>query len=174
VAGSALFATSRYTIAGNFTNGTGGTTWPYKSPVTGQTYGALLEGVDVSGYDLAGINVSFVLSGTVNLAGGARTKFIASSTSVAGGAIADLLIDSLTGSTTNWAAGAQNVFVGAVHLPNSDLTMSGGSTTLSNGQCFMLIARTITASGGAAAGSACSSIVGGSGSGGTTTIGLVQ
>lgn len=174
VAGSALFATSRYTIAGDFTNGTGGTTWPYKSTVTGQTYGATLEGVDVSGYDLAGINVSFVLSGTVNLAGGARTKFIASSTSVSGGAIADLLIDSLTGSTTNWAAGAQNVFVGAVHLPNSDLTMSGGSTTLSNGQCFMLIARTITASGGAAAGSACASIVGGSGSGGTTAIGLVQ
>ncbi|WP_066717026.1 hypothetical protein [Sphingomonas pituitosa] len=176
VAGSALFATSRYTIAGNLTNGTGGAKWPYDdTAITGKTYGRTLEGVDVTGYDMAGINVSFVLSGTVNLAGGAYTKLIASSTSVAGGAIADLLIDSLTGSSTDWAAGAQNLFVGAVHLPNSDLTMSGGSSTLSNGQCFMLIARTITASGGAAAGSACASIIGtGSGSGGNSTIGLVR
>lgn len=174
VAGSALFGTSRYTIAGNLTNGTGGTTWPYSSSVTGQTYGATLEGVNVSGYDLAGINVSFVLSGTVNLAGGAKTYLTASTTSVSGGAIADLLIDSLTTSATNWAAGAQNVFVGAVHVPNSDLTMSGGSTTLSNGQCFMLIARTIAATGGAAAGSACTSITGSGGSGTSTTIGLVR
>ncbi|WP_333571738.1 hypothetical protein [Sphingomonas sp.] len=176
VAGSVLFATSRYTIAGNLTNGTGGTRWPYQdTALTDKTYGNTLEGVDVTGYDMAGINVSFVLSGTVNLAGGAYTKLMASGTSVTGGAIADLLIDSLTGSATDWAAGAQNLFVGAVHLPNSDLTMSGGSSTLSNGQCFMLIARTITATGGAAAGSACTGIVGsGSGSGGNTTIGLVR
>lgn len=175
IAGSVLFGTSRYTIAGNLTNGTGGTKWPYADTnVTGQTYGTTLEGVDVTGYDVAGINVSFVLSGTVNLGGGAYTKLIASSTSVSGGAIADLLIDSLTSSATDWGAGAQNVFVGAVHLPNSDLTMSGGSTTLSNGQCFMLITRTINATGGAAAGSACTSIVGSGGSGGSTTIGLVR
>lgn len=174
IAGSVLFGTSRYTIAGNLTNGTGGTTWPYSSSVTGQTYGSTLEGVSVSGYDMAGVNVSFVLSGTVNLAGGAYTKLLASSATVSGGAIADVLIDSLTANATNWAAGAQNIFVGAVHLPNTDLTMSGGSSTLSNGQCFMLITRTINATGGAAAGSACTSIVGTSGSGGTTTIGLVR
>ncbi|WP_245824473.1 hypothetical protein [Sphingomonas azotifigens] len=174
VAGSALFGTSRYTIAGNFTNGTGGTTWPYTSSVTNQTYGSTLEGVSVSGYDMAGINVSFILSGTLNLAGGAKTYLTASTTSVSGGALADLLIDSLTGSATSWAAGSQNIFVGAVHLPNSDLTMSGGNTTLSNGQCFMLIARTISATGGAAAGSACTSITGSGSSGTSTTIGLVR
>lgn len=174
VAGSALFGAGRYTVAGNLANGTGGTTWPYSSPVTGQSYGQTLEGVDVSGYDMAGVNVAFVLSGTVNLAGGAKTKLIASSTTVSGGAIADLLIDSLTGEATSWAAGAQNVFVGAVHLPNSDLAMSGGSSTLSNGQCFMLIVRTINASGGAAAGSACASIAGSGSSGGAASIGLVQ
>lgn len=174
IAGSALFGAGRYTVAGNVANGTGGTTWPYSSPVTGQSYGQTLEGVDVSGYDMAGVNVSFVLSGTINLAGGAKTKLIASSSTVSGGAIADLLIDSLTSDPTSWAAGAQNVFVGAVHLPNSDLTMSGGSSTLSAGQCFMLIVRTINASGGAAAGSACASIAGTGSSGSTSAIGLVQ
>lgn len=174
IAGSALFGAGRYTVAGNVVNGTGGTTWPYSSPVTGQTYGQSLEGVDVTGYDMAGVNVSFVLAGSINLAGGAKTKLIASSTTVSGGAIADLLIDSLTTDPTSWAAGAQNVFVGAVHLPNSDLSMSGGSSTLSAGQCFMLIVRTINASGGAAAGSACTSIAGSGSSGSTNAIGLVQ
>lgn len=115
-----------------------------------------------------------MLSGTVNLAGGAKTKLIASSTTVSGGAIADLLIDSMTNTATTWGGGAQNVFVGAVHLPNSDLSMSGGSSTLSAGQCFMLIVRTINASGGAAAGSACTSIAGSGSSGGLPSIGLVQ
>lgn len=174
IAGSVLFGTSRYTVAGNFTNGTGGTVWPYTSPVTGLTYGNMLEGVNVAGYDMAGVNVSFVLGGTVNLAGGARTLLIAPSTGVSGGAIADVLIDSQTSGATNWGAGAQNVFVGAVHLPNSDLTMSGGSTTLSAGQCFMLIANRITATGGAAAGSACKSITGGSAGGAGQQIRLVR
>ncbi|WP_448658066.1 hypothetical protein ACPVPU_11465 [Sphingomonas sp. CJ99] len=176
IAGSALFGTSRYTINGNFTNGTGGTTWPYTSPVTGQTYGNTLEGVSVTGFDMAGVNVTFVLNGTFNLAGGAKTKLMANPSSVSGGAIADVLIHSLTSSATNWAAGAQNVFVGAVHLPNSDVTMSGGTTTLSAGQCFMLIANRVTATGGAAAGSACAGVAYSANSGGTGTgsIGLVN
>lgn len=175
IAGSVLFGTSRYTIADNFTNGTGGTTWPYTSSVTGLTYGNTLEGVSVSGYDMAGVNVSFILSGTLNLGGGAKTKLVAAAIGTSGGAIADLLIESLTRSATSWGAGAQNIFVGAVHLPNSDVTMSGGSTTLSAGQCFMLIANRIAATGGAATGSACTSITGGGSSGnGTGSIGLVQ
>lgn len=178
IAGSVLFGISRYTIGGNFTNGTGGTTWPYSSTVTGATYGNTLEGVSVSGYDMAGVNVTFILRGTLNLAGGAKTKLIASTTTVSGGAgaFADILIDSLTNTATNWGAGAQNVFVGAVHLPNSTVSMSGGTTTLSGGQCFMLIANVINATGGASAGSACASIPGaipGSGGGGSGAIGLV-
>lgn len=174
IAGSVLFAPGRYTIAGSLTNGTGGTTWPYSSPVTGQSYGTTIDGVDVTGFDLAGVNVSFILSGTVNLAGGAKSKLLAASTGTEGGAITDLLIDSLTTGATNWAAGAQNIFTGAVHLPASDITLSGGSTTLSNGQCFMMIARTINASGGAAAGSACTSITGSGGSSSGGDIGLVR
>lgn len=172
IAGSALFSPGRYTIAGNLANGTGGTTWPYTSPVTGLRYGSMIDGVDVSGFDLAGVNVSFVLSGTVNLGGGAKNKLLAASAGVAGGAIADLLIDSLTTGGTSWADGARNIFSGIVHLPASDVTLSGGSTTLSGGQCFVLIARTITASGGAAAGSPCTSIAAGGGLGGD--IGLVR
>lgn len=174
IAGSALFGAGRYTIGGNFTNGTGGTTWPYTSPHTSIVWGETLEGQDVTGFDMAGVDVTFILGGTLNLAGGAKTKLIAPIRSLAGGQIRDMLLHSLTSNNTNWAAGAASVFVGTIHLPNSNLTMSGGSTNLSAGQCFTLIANTIAATGGAAAGSACSSIVdaygGGSGGGGTVRL----
>jgi Flp pilus assembly protein TadG len=173
IAGSVLFGAGRYTIAGNLVNGTGGTTWPYTSPVTGTTYGNALEGISTSGFDQAGVDVMFVLSGTLNLAGGAKTKLIAASTGVAGGVIANVLIDSATSAATNWAAGASNVFSGMVHLPNSDVTMSGGSSTLSNGQCFMLVANRIIATGGAAGGSACVGLPS-SGSSSSGTIELVN
>ena len=166
IAGSVLFGAGRYTVSGGLTNGTGGTTWPYTSPITNQSWGQTLEGVSVSGYDMAGVNVSFILGGTINLAGGARTKLIAPTSSVEGAAIADILVDSLTSQATNWGAGSQNVFSGVVHLPNSAVTMSGGNNSLSAGQCFTLIAYRVTASGGANAGTACKSIsdlVGGSG-----------
>jgi hypothetical protein len=175
IAGSVLFGQGRYTINGNFTNGTGGTTWPYTSTVTGQTYGNTLQGVSVSGFDMAGVNVTFILNGTVNLAGGAKTKLIAATSSASGGQIADILVDSQTSTATSWAAGANSIFVGMVHLPNSDVTMSGGTTTLSAGQCFMLTAKTISVTGGAATGSVCTSInsVGGS-STSSTAISLVS
>ncbi|MBO9574663.1 MAG: hypothetical protein J7494_02900 [Sphingobium sp.] len=173
IAGSVLFGAGRYTISGNFTNGTGGTTWPFSSTVTGLTYGNTLAGTSVSGYDMAGVNVTFIMGGTLNLAGGAKTKLIASSTTT-GGAFADILIDSTTTAATTWGAGAQNVFVGAVHVPNSDVSMSGGSNTLSTGQCFMLIAKTLNLSGGSSAGSACAGVGAAyGGAAGATTIGLV-
>lgn len=175
IAGSVLFGTSRYTVNGNFNNGTGGTTWPFTSSVTGLTYGNTLEGTSVSGYDMAGINVSFILSGTMSLGGGAKTILVANSASVSGGAIADVLLSSLTTSDTNWGQGANSLLVGAVHLPNSAITMSGGNATLSGGQCFMLIGKTINATGGATAGSACNSINAATGGGaGATSVTLLQ
>jgi Flp pilus assembly protein TadG len=158
IAGSALFGAGRYTIAGNFTNGTGGTVWPYSSPYTGISWGDSLEGEIVSGFDMAGVDVTFILGGTLNLAGGARTRLIAPTRSLAGGQIREMLVHSQTNAATSWAAGAVSVFVGVVHLPNSNVTMSGGSSNLSAGQCFSLIANTIAATGGAAAGSACSAM----------------
>ena len=175
IAGSVLFGEGRYTINGNFTNGTGGTTWPFTSSITGLSYGNTLSGVSVAGYDMAGINVTFILNGTVNLAGGAKTKLIASTTSATGGQIADILVESQTSSATTWAAGANSIFVGMAHLPNSDVTMSGGTTTLSGTQCFMLTANTIAVTGGAATGSACNSISSAGGaSSGRPTIKLVS
>ena len=174
IAGAALFGAGRYTIKNNFTNGTGGTTWPYTSGLTGNTYGQTLEGVSVSGYDMAGINVTFVLVGTLNLAGGAKTKLIAPSASVSGAQIGDMLLHSMTGTATNWSGGSGNNFVGTIYLPNSTVTMSGGSTTLSSGQCFTLIAYRILASGGASLGSACPTMTSAYGGGGATTIKLVQ
>lgn len=174
IAGGVLFGAGRYTINGNFVNGTGGAQWPYTWYVNGVTYGTTLEGVDVTGYDQAGVNVTFIMAGTLNLSGGAKTKLIAPTTTTSGGALADILLDSLTSAATTWSAGSQNVFVGAVHLPNSTVTMSGGNTTSSGAGCFMLIANRIVASGGAMAGTACQSIVGGSGTSGSSNVSLVR
>lgn len=175
IAGAALFGAGRYTVNGNFTNGTGGTTWPFTSAQNGVTYGQTLEGVSVSGYDMAGVNVSFILAGTLNLAGGAKTKLVASTTTVSGAQIADMLIDTLTTANTSWTAGSQNSFIGTVHIPNSNLTMSGGNSTMGAGQCFTLIANKIEVSGGAAAGSACALMSSSAGGGSSTsTIRLVR
>ena len=171
IAGSVLFGAGRYTVKGNFLNGTGGTTWPFTSPINNQTWGNTLESVDVSGYDMAGVNVSFILSGTINLAGGAKTLLMAPGTTTTGGAIADLLIDSLTSADTNWSNGATGVFSGTVHLPNSALTSSGGNSSNSSVRCFMLVAYRVTLTGGATAGSTCTGI--GTGAGGSGTVDLI-
>ena len=173
IAGSVLFGAGRYTIAGDFINGTGGTTWPYNSPVTGQSYGAMLEGVSTSDYDMAGVDVTFILSGALNLNGGAKTKLLASPTGSAPGTIASVLIDSATSAATSWGGGANSVFSGTVHIPRSDVTISGGAAALSTGQCFVLIANRITANGGATAGSTCKGLPGG-GTGGSGKIELIR
>lgn len=177
VSGAVLFGAGRYTIKGGFANGTGGAgngvpAWPYTSPITNQTWGTSLEGVSVGDVDMAGVNVSFILSGTINLGGGAKTLLIAPGTTTTGGAIADILIDSLTSADTNWSAGATNVFSGAVHLPNSALTSSGGNSSNSGVRCFMLVAYRVTLTGGATAGSTCTGI--GSGAGGSGTVDLIS
>ncbi|MFC0684065.1 pilus assembly protein TadG-related protein [Novosphingobium clariflavum] len=163
IAGAAYFGAGRYTVAGSFTNGTGGTTWPYTSPRTGLTYGA-----NGSGYDMVGYDVSFVLSGALNLAGGAKTRLSAPAASVSGGAIGGLLVHTGTSGAITWGGGSSNVFNGVVHVPNATVTMTGGNSTGdsgSSGTCFMLIAGKIKASGGTTAGSTCkSSAAGASGS----------
>jgi hypothetical protein len=167
-----LFGAGRYTIKGGLTNGTGGNPWPYTSPINNQTWGNSLEGTDVSSYNMAGINVTFVLSGTINLSGAAKTIIVAPATTTSGGAIADILLDSLTSTDTNWAGGATSVFSGAVHLPNSALTSSGGNSSGSTARCFMLVAYRVTLTGGATAGSTCTGI--GAGSGGSGTVDLIS
>ena len=176
IGGAVLFGAGRYTVNGNFTNGTGGTVWPYTDKL-GRTYGNTLEGVSVSGFDQAGIDVTFVLAGALNLSGGAKTKLIASSTTTSGAQIADVLLYSNTSSNTNWGAGASNRFGGAVYLPNSNVTMSGGNSTLDSGHCFTLVAYTISVTGGAATGSICTTVeeaYSGGGSAETGTIRLVK
>lgn len=157
IGGAVLFGAGRYTINGNFTNGTGGTTWPYTDK-KGRVYGNTLEGVSVSGFDQAGVDVTFVLAGTLNLSGGAKTKLLASETTVDGAQIADMLLYSNTANATTWTAGANNRFGGVVYLPNSAVTMSGGNSTLDSGRCFSLIASTISVTGGAATGSVCATV----------------
>ena len=91
-----------------------------------------------------------------------------------GGALAELIVDSLTDDNTNWTGGAANVFSGVVHFPNSNVKMAGGNTTSGGGACFSLIANRITLTGGAAAGSACKRMSDSGGSGGADTIRLVR
>src|SRR3546814_15267321 len=63
IKGAAKLGEGRYTVNGDFTDGTGGTTWPT---------GTMLGGKDVGGYDVAGINVTLVISGKLDLGGGAK------------------------------------------------------------------------------------------------------
>ncbi|MEH3103193.1 MAG: hypothetical protein PGN12_04730 [Sphingomonas phyllosphaerae] len=172
IAGSVLFGAGRYTVKGSLVNGTGGTTWPYTSPINNKTWGNTLEGTSVADFDMAGVNVTFILSGTINLGGGAKTLLIAPATTTTNGAIADMLIDSLTSTDTKWSAGATSVFSGAVHLPNSALTSSGGNSTQSGVRCFMLVALRVTVTGGATSGSTCTGI--GTGGGGSGTVDLIS
>lgn len=173
IGGAVLFGRGRYTINGNFTNGTGGTVWPYTSTLTGVAYGSSLEGTSVTGYDQAGINVTFVMSGVMNLAGGARTILEAPAMNETNGAIGELLLSSASSSASSWNAGSNNRFAGTIHLPNSVVTMTGGNSTIA-GKCLSLIASRITVSGGAATGSACTKMQAISGgAGGPAAIRLV-
>lgn len=173
ISGAVLFGAGRYTVNGDFWNGTGGTTWPYTSPVTGNTYGPTLAGESVSGFDMVGVDVTFVLAGSFDLAGGARTKFVASDTTTSDGAIANLLVDSLTTKNIDWTGGSTNVFDGTVHFPNADVKMAGGNSTSGSGACFTLIAGYIKLAGGALAGSACPEMSGAA-SGSSSTIRLIR
>ncbi|MDT0576838.1 pilus assembly protein TadG-related protein [Croceicoccus sp. F390] len=158
IGGSAFFGAGRYTINGDLTNGTGGTTWPYTSNLSGLSYGDTVNGESFAGYDLAGADVTFILEGTLNLSGGAKVKLLAPALSRPGSGIRELLIDSLTRSSTAWSGGSNSIFSGAIHLPRSDLSVSGGNSTAGGKHCFTLVASKIKASGGAAAGTLCSFI----------------
>ena len=174
--GGALFGAGRYTIKNGLTNtvGSNGGLWPFTSSFSGKTYGQSIGGQSTGGFDMVGADVTFILGGVLNLGGGAKTKLIAPFASVSGGQIADMLLHTMSGSTTAWAAGAGNNFSGTVYLPNSTVTLSGGNSTLSAGQCFVLIAYKITATGGAALGTACATMISAYGSGGAATVRLIK
>ncbi|MBY8821275.1 pilus assembly protein TadG-related protein [Sphingomonas colocasiae] len=140
--GSSTFGAGTYTINGSFTNNTGG--------------------------KITGSNVSFILAGTLNMAGGTNVMLTAPTTSQWG--IPDLLFATTSSAATRLAGGSQNQFGGMLHLPNSDLDMTGGVSA--TGRCFMVAARTITIASGPSAATYCDSM--GSGSNGVTTIRLVQ
>jgi hypothetical protein len=140
--GSSIFGAGTYTINGNFTNGTGGV--------------------------LTGRDVSFVLAGTLNLAGNAAINVVAP-TSASGSGLADILFATRSANATVLTAGAQAVLSGIVYAPNSDFSMSGGVNA--SGSCFSIIARTITLAGGPAAATACPTL----GSGGLSgSVGLIR
>ncbi|WP_183030016.1 pilus assembly protein TadG-related protein [Altericroceibacterium spongiae] len=172
LSGSALFGSGRYTIDGNFENGSGSDPWPL-TDLKGKTYGQTLEGESVSGYRMAGVDVSFVISGAFDLNGSANTKLVAPARSVAGAQIADLLLFSRTAQNTVWGGGSNNNFAGVIYLPESEVTMTGGNNTTNSGQCFSLVAARILLSGGAASGTACKSMEAAKGSSGSGEVRLI-
>ncbi|MXP26139.1 hypothetical protein GRI39_08830 [Altererythrobacter indicus] len=174
IKGGALFGAGRYTVNGDVSNGTGGATWPYTSKVNGKTYGQMLEGVNVAGFDMAGVNVSFILQGALNLSGGARTKLLAATESVSGAQIGEMLLASMTTNHVTWSGGSSNVFGGVIYFPKAEIKLSGGNATVDNGQCFSLVGDKISVTGGAATGSACKSMLGNAGSGSSGDIRLVR
>jgi Flp pilus assembly protein TadG len=131
LSGSANLGQGRYSINGNFANNTGGA--------------------------MQGSNLNIFAKGTLSLGGGANISMSAPTAS-GNGLFADLLFASLTNAETTFGAGAQNQYKGAIYLPNSVIQMSGGTSVVSGGGCFMLIASQIRLNGGAAAATVCPNI----------------
>lgn len=145
IKGAALFGTGRYTVNGDFTDGTGGTVWPT---------GTMLNGTDVSGYDLAGIDVTFVIAGKLDLSGGAKV-YLKAPTTTGNGGVANVLIANTDGDDFSFGGGSSSIMVGAIYAPRSATTMSGGAALSSGTGCFMLIADTITMKGGSSGATIC-------------------
>lgn len=95
----------------------------------GRTFRNTLQGESVSGFDMAGVDVTVILNGGLNLGGVAATKLFApnSATATPGGGIADLLLTSPTNRATNWVTGSSFLLAGVLYLPNSAVTTSGGT-----------------------------------------------
>ena len=141
--GSSIFGAGTYTINGNFTNNTGGT--------------------------MTGSDVTFILAGSLNVAGGTSVNLSAPSGTSSSG-ITDVLFATRTTAATILGGGTQDYFSGAVYVPNSDFQMSGGASVA--GACFMLIAKTVTLSGGPTAGTMCASLT--SSSANSSNVTLIQ
>lgn len=142
--GSASFGAGAYFINGAFTNGTGGT--------------------------ISGAGVTFFMSGTLGLGGGATTN-LAAPTSDAGGGVTDLLFATKSTTQTSLSQGATGSYGGMVYAPNSNMVMSGGASAGNTGRCFSLVVNTLTLSGGTTAGTACTSL---GSSGGANGVSLLQ
>lgn len=139
--GNSTFGAGRYTINGNFTNNTGGT--------------------------MSGTDVSFILAGSLNASGG-TSLVLSAPTTASGGGIPDILFATRSTATTFLGGGSQNRYGGIIHAPNSDFSMTGGSSA--TGHCFSIIARTVTLASGPNAATACPSMASSSASSSSVTL----
>jgi Flp pilus assembly protein TadG len=144
--GDATFGAGRYTIRKGFSNPTGGT--------------------------MTGTDVTFIMGGTLAVSGGTSVRLSAPTTTTAGGGFADVLFASSLTSATALTEGASTTFRGAIYLPNSDFTMSGGASIGSS--CFMMIAKSITLQNGTSAAQADGCSIKSTASGGGGNVALVQ
>lgn len=127
--GSSTFGAGTYTINGGFTNNTGGT--------------------------MTGSNVTFILTGTLNVSGGTSVN-LSAPTGTSTWGITDVLFATQSTSATTMGGGTQDIFSGAVYAPNSAFSMSGGASA--TGTCFMIIAKSVTLASGPSAATMCASL----------------
>src|SRR3546814_4593650 len=108
----------------------------------------MLGGKDVGGYDVAGINVTLVISGKLDLGGGAKVYLTAPGDSSSGG-ISNVLVANTACDAFSFGGGSASIMSGMLYAHNSTMTMSGGATLSSGGGCFMPVAGSIWKSGSA-------------------------
>jgi hypothetical protein len=121
---AATFGSGLYLIKGNFSNGTG--------------CGSCV---------MSGVDVTFVMGGTFNFAGGSYFD-LAAPTAGSGYGITDVLFATKSSSATSMGGGANGKASGLIYAPNSAFSSSGGTSISANGgKCMMVVVNTISVSG---------------------------
>jgi hypothetical protein len=123
---AATFGPGLYLISGNFSNG------------TGCNNGCVMSGVDVT----------FVMGGTFNFAGGSYFDLAAPTAASDGYGITNVLFATKSSSATSMSGGANGKVSGLIYAPNSAFSSSGGTSISANGgKCMMVVVNTISVSG---------------------------
>lgn len=101
--------------------------------------------------DIVGIDVSFVLAGSYEMAGSSRLDLRAADQGTSSGAIPDFLLITESDEDTIVEAAANSVLTGIIYTPNSRLLVQSGGTLGGPEGCWSLVADTIEVQSGAIA-----------------------
>jgi hypothetical protein len=107
-------------------------------------------------------DVSIICSDVISFGQGFSSINVTAPTSLTSatlGSASTIALASLASGSSTVTAGATNtVIVGAIYLPNSDLTLSGAGTITGNGGCSILVAASVTFSGGGNYSTSCNGV----------------
>jgi Flp pilus assembly protein TadG len=132
----------------------------------GYTYYILGDFTTGGGAPVTGNNVTFVISGTVNIANGVTVNLTAPTTN----GVPGVLFYIKGSSTVTIQGGSNSNFSGIISAPNANMVLNNGTGTTTN---MDIVAKTLTMAGGAALNSYATPALGGS-SGGSGVAKLVQ